>query len=251
MDTAHLTATTVLPADCAEMLRSNPALARHAALIAREFGRMTRNLAELAATLPSVLSDVPLESAVQELVETRNVLFALKASLDDELLASYERLGVAMNRRDEARCGADAPLDWAWLLTGDGISQVAYRKRQAALQERGLSASGVFEDTRQAVVQVALSRDEAGQSNLEQTLRGLAEVLPFVLPRKDGCRWLKVSEYTCSASCSYYCRIDERAGRYALVATRYRDHDEFVAGSLRELLEYVLAHHWSSDALRD
>ncbi|ASG86822.1 hypothetical protein [Salmonella enterica] len=138
-----------------------------------------------------------LELLEAELAAARKVTARYKAAVEKAEKrheAAQDAQAVAQYRYDRALVASwgDTP-DWLTLLDGDeDRSSVMYELAREGLESLGLGTSMINMETGQRVVWLGFSTDS--EAELEQKLRGVQFILPFVKAGSNGQREISICQ---------------------------------------------------------
>lgn len=187
------------------------------------------------------MDEIDLDKHIAELEAERSVLLGKKLIMDEQLLTLHKLIQAAKNERDNLLI-ADKKFDWEWLLHEDGMtSDAKYRECQRSLELFGLSSSGYLPEIQQRCVQVALYHGDPG--SFEKAILGLKAILPFLKKNTAGLKYIKVLEYSLSASGSFGLTTDDVV--FNLEHARgYRINNLKSFDSLESAISYIQEHHY-------
>ena len=131
-----------------------------------------------------------------------------------------------------------------YFLFEDGfVDGERYKARQKYWNDKGWWKSGYSHEIQQVNLSLMLYKGDT--ANLEQTIKNVEEVLPFLKPL-NGKKRLDIFEHTLSEDGSWTVEIDDES--FDLVVHRYcRRSVEKQFKTLRELIEYIQENHYYRD----
>lgn len=182
-----------------------------------------------------------LQKQLNELENRRSELFRLKEPIDAELCSNYDKIEKLKNQLATQKIKT-GNVSWNYLLTPDAGKEV-YKEANNRLAKFDLSMFCYFPETNQMCVRIGLIKNS--QESYSKVIAGLKEVLPFILPLKDGYKHIGVFESTLGEHGVYNCLINEQNNDYKLIFCYYSrkiEKDKFT--SLEELISYVQKNHY-------
>jgi len=184
------------------------------------------------------------DSKIVALEIEREPLFEEREKITQQIVKINKKIEKLRDQKEKQQM--QKPMTTAqeieYFLFEDGrVSGKRYEARSKFWESKGLYSSGYFPDTEQVNLQLMLYKGKG--DNLEQTIKSVEEVLPFIKANDQGVKRLDVFEHTCSEHGSYNVEITDNS--YDLVVHRWhRKSTEKSFDNLRSLVEYVQEHHY-------
>lgn len=141
---------------------------------------------------------------LRELEEKANVLRDEIGSRKLALNAICESIDSFKTERDIEIINS-GNIDWFWLLSSKDETMVKYKYMEEKLRELNLWTSGNILETEQNQIKIAFYDDVS----VQDILKGLNEILPFIKPLKDGYKEISIHDKDCCEYGSYYLEIYE------------------------------------------
>lgn len=202
---------------------------------------------------------ITLDNLNRQLADSMDLLKFAQDRVDEENRKLRELSETTKNiriQRDKAMIALmdeTGVIDWKWLLEEfdqsgcHNVTNVKYNARYQRLNSIGLGSCGYDAKTLQCSIQIRLSQKN-GVEDVQRTLNGLNEVLPYLTRRNDGAVVIQISENSneFGQSFLYVCsdRVELRVnyGQKMVIEAKFEN--------LEQSLQYVQEFH-NYDTLED
>jgi len=186
------------------------------------------------------------DKEITKVKEQLSALYEKRKPIDEQITKLQKK--AKKLREDKEKYELTLPRDREeeikYFLFEDGyVNGERYKAREKYWRDKGLWHSGYFHEIEQINLRMMLYKGDS--ESLENTIKAVEEVIPFLKPLK-GKKRLDIFEHTLSENGSWSVEIDEDS--IDLVLHRYhRKTVEKSFKTVREMVEYVQAHHYYSD----
>lgn len=186
------------------------------------------------------------EKEISLLREKQKPLIQKREELGNEISKISKQIEKLRNKKEKQEL--EKPMtkqeEIIYFLFEDGaVSGDRYEARGKYWRDKGFWHSGYYPEIEQVGLKLMLYK--GNKDNLEQTIKSVEEVLPFLKPI-DGKKRFGIFEHTLSENGSFSLEIDDDS--IDLVVHRYhRRSVEESFKTVHEMVEYVQENHYYSD----
>lgn len=179
---------------------------------------------------------------VEELKAERQTIWDTIKPLQQRSSDIFNQLEKLANAKTKLEMKAPGLNRIAYLMEAYDISNPEssekYKARDELLREFGFHSFGVWPDTNQSIVSIALTyRDE---NNFKKVITGINTLLPYIIPAEERKRF-QISRMQCDEYTTYELHVYE--DRTEVVECGYRRYTEF-KGTLENALKYIQENHY-------